>query len=164
MRRPILNHRRWPLVALLCFSLAGLAGQLSAAGGAMASDDPWKADELIEPADLARSLSAEPKPVVLQIGIVHLFRLAHIPGATYAGPASSPEGLEALRKAVKDLPRTREVVFYCGCCPMGDCPNIRPAYQALREMGFKRIRLLDLPKNFTQDWQTKGYPIEKGGA
>jgi thiosulfate/3-mercaptopyruvate sulfurtransferase len=47
---------------------------------------------------------------------------------------------------------------------MPDCPNIRPAYQALREMGFKRIKLLSLPNNFTQDWQMKGFPVEKGGV
>ena len=76
----------------------------------------------------------------------------------------SPDQLATLKKTVQDVPRTRTVVVYCGCCPMGDCPNIRPAYQALREMGFKTVKVLNLPTNFTQDWQMKGYPVEKGGA
>jgi thiosulfate/3-mercaptopyruvate sulfurtransferase len=128
------------------------------------ADDPWKPDELMQPADLARSLAADQKPIVLQIGVVHLYRLGHIPGSIYAGQAGTAEGLETLKKAAQDKPRAGEVVFYCGCCPMPDCPNIRPAYQALREMGFKRINLLSLPNNFTQDWQMKGFPVEKGGV
>jgi hypothetical protein len=118
----------------------------------------------MQPADLARSLAADPKPIVLQIGVIHLYRLGHIPGSKYAGMAGTPEGLETLKKTVQDLPRNSEVVFYCGCCPMPDCPNIRPAYQALRGLGFKKVKLLNLPNNFTQDWQMKGFPVEKGGA
>ena len=128
------------------------------------ADEPWKSDELMQPADLAHSLAANPKSIVLQIGIIHLYRLGHIPGSIYAGQASTAAGLETLKKAVQDMPRTGEIVFYCGCCPMKDCPNIRPAYQALHELGFKKIKLLDLPNNFTQDWQMKGFPVEKGGA
>jgi thiosulfate/3-mercaptopyruvate sulfurtransferase len=181
----IRNHRV-VLFALLC--VMGFARQLyvygqaslsevgSGTGSRLASaistpaanhshaDDPWKADELMQPADLARSLSADPKPVVLQIGVIHLYRLGHIPGSIYAGQAGTPAGLETLKKTVQEVSRTSEVVFYCGCCPMPDCPNIRPAYQALRELGFKKIKLLNLPTNFTQDWQMKGFPIEKGGA
>ena len=128
------------------------------------SDDPWSADELIQPAALAKALTGEQKPVVLQIGVVHLYRISHVPGAKFVGVVSTPEGTEALKQATRDLSRDAEVVAYCGCCPWGDCPNIRPAYTALREMGFKRIRLLFLPNNFAQDWATKGYPVEKGGA
>jgi thiosulfate/3-mercaptopyruvate sulfurtransferase len=128
------------------------------------ADDPWKHDELMQPADLARSLAAKQKPMILQIGVIHLYRLGHIPGAIYAGQAGTAEGLETLKKALQDRSRTSEIVFYCGCCPMPDCPNIRPAYQALRELGFKQIKLLNLPNNFTQDWQMKGFPVEKGGA
>jgi thiosulfate/3-mercaptopyruvate sulfurtransferase len=127
-------------------------------------DEPWSAAELIQPEELARRLADKNKPVVIQTGFVHLYKLGHIPGAIYAGPASSPEGLAMFKKAAQDLPRDREIVFYCGCCPMKDCPNIRPAYMALRDLGFKKIRLLNLATNFTQEWVTKGYPVEKGGA
>ncbi|HKP12884.1 MAG TPA: rhodanese-like domain-containing protein [Blastocatellia bacterium] len=137
----------------------GFAGQLY-----VRADDPWKADELVQPADLARSLSASPKPAVLQVGVVHLYKIGHVPGSVFAGMCGTPEGLATLKKTAQDLPRAGEVVIYCGCCPMGDCPNIRPAYQALHEMGFKHVKVLNLPTNFTQDWQMKGHPVEKGGA
>jgi thiosulfate/3-mercaptopyruvate sulfurtransferase len=139
------------------------AGNLAAASHVHA-DDPWKTDEVMQPADLIQLLSSDEKPLVLQIGVVHLYKLGHIPGSTFAGMASTAEGLAMLKKTVQDVPRDREVVIYCGCCPMPDCPNIRPAFQALREMGFKRVKLLNLPNNFTQDWQMKGFPVEKSGA
>jgi rhodanese-related sulfurtransferase len=128
------------------------------------SDDPWSADELIQPDALAKALSGEQKPVVMQIGVVYLYRISHVPGAKFVGMAGTPEGMEALKKAIRDVSRDTEIVAYCGCCPWGDCPNIRPAYKALREMGFKKIKMLYLPNNFAQDWATKGYAIEKGGA
>ena len=98
---------------------------------------------------------------MLQIGIVHLYKLGHTPGSKFAGPASSADGLEALKKEVQGLDRNNQLIYYCGCCPWGDCPNIRPAYKALRELGFKKIRVLYLPTNFTQDWAMKGFPVEK---
>lgn len=128
------------------------------------SEDPWKDDELIQPADLAHALSGSQKPFIFQTGVIHLYRMGHIPGSKYAGLATTAEGLETLKKTVQDLPRTSEIVFYCGCCPMPDCPNIRPAHRVLRELGFKKIKVLNLPNNFTQDWQMKGFPVEKGGV
>lgn len=122
----------------------------------------WSADDLIEPADLARLLSSDQKPVVLQIGVVHLYKLGHIPGSKFAGMASEPEGIALLKKEVGALPRSKEIVFYCGCCPWDHCPNIRPAYKALREMGFTKIKVLHLPNTFTQDWAMKNFPVEKG--
>lgn len=184
VRSQIRSSRIFLFIA--CLSLIGLAHQVyvygetdrsgveSGAGAHAASaaeiappttgDEPWKDDELMQVADLAHALSGNPKPIVLQIGVVHLYRLAHIPGSKYAGMAGTPEGLETLKKTVQDMPRTVEIVFYCGCCPMKDCPNIRPAYQALRELGFKKIKLLNLPTNFTQDWQKKDFPVEKDGV
>jgi len=162
MRRAICKREWFLVIAILSITSLFCWSQAYAHAGHAGLDDPWKADELIQPADLVRLLASDEKPLVVQIGIIHLFKLGHIPGAQYAGPASSAEGLEALKKLVANVPHSREVVFYCGCCPMPDCPNIRPAYQVLREMGFKRIKLLNLPTNFTQDWQMKGLPVEKG--
>jgi hypothetical protein len=42
---------------------------------------------------------------------------------------------------------------------MKDCPNIRPAYRALGELGFNNLRVLDLPMNFHTDWVLRGYPV-----
>ena len=127
-------------------------------------DDPWSADEVVEPDALAKALLGTIKPVVVQVGIVHLYRLGHIPGSKYAGPGSSAEGLDMLKKLVQDIPRTTEIVHYCGCCPWTNCPNIRPVHKMLKEMGFKRIRVLNIPNNFSEDWAAKGFPTEKGGA
>jgi thiosulfate/3-mercaptopyruvate sulfurtransferase len=151
------------LVVLLLAAFIVCAGQARSlyADRAFTSDDPWSPGDLMQPEELARILKGEQKPVVLQIGIVHLYKMGHIPGSRYAGPASAAEGLDSLKKRAQGLDRNREVVCYCGCCPWADCPNTRPAYQTLREMGFKKIKMLYLPNNFGQDWSAKGYPVEK---
>jgi hypothetical protein len=53
-------------------------------------------------------------------------------------------------------------VVYCGCYPFEKCPNIRPAFEELRSMGFQHLRVLVLPNNLAKDWVGQGYPIEKG--
>jgi len=97
-----------------------------AAGLALA----WAADmSLIQPQDLAAELRAKgPAPAVFQVGPNVLYRSKHIPGAVYAGPGSTAEGLGMLRAAVEKLPRDREIVLYCGCCPWDHCPNVSPPW------------------------------------
>ena len=90
-----------------------------------------------------------------------LARQDGIAGTPYAGPASKPEGLAELKKAVAGQPHDRDIVIYCGCCPMEKCPNIRPAFAALREMGFTRVRVLSLPENLKTDWIDHGYPTDQ---
>src|SRR5262245_34882310 len=92
---------------------------------AAATDDPWSAAELTEPAEFSKRVAGPNRPVILQIGVIHLYRLGHIPGSTFAGQAGSAEGIETLKKNVQAISRDREVVYYCGCCPWNDCPNIR---------------------------------------
>jgi thiosulfate/3-mercaptopyruvate sulfurtransferase len=53
------------------------------------------------------------------------------------------------------------LVIYCGCCPLAACPNLRPAYKALSDLGFSRLRILNLPENFGTDWASRGYPTER---
>lgn len=43
---------------------------------------------------------------------------------------------------------------------MAECPNVRPAFTALRDMGFTHLRVLMLPNNFAADWVDKHYPVE----
>jgi len=125
------------------------------------AEDPWSERDMLQPEDLAPALSSKHKPLVLQVGVQRLYRSGHIPGSKYAGMASTPEGIASLKKEVQSSPRASEVVIYCGCCPWKDCPNIRPAYKALREMGFTKVKVLNLPANFTQDWAQRGFPVEK---
>ncbi len=140
-----------------------LLALIAAAG--FAQSDPWSAGELMQPEQLAAQLkSTSAKPILIEVSFPVLYRNRHIPGAVYAGPGSRPEGLAALKKAVAGVPKTREVVIYCGCCPMDKCPNIRPAYLALRDMGFQRIRVVSMPTNFAKDWADKGYPVERPSA
>jgi thiosulfate/3-mercaptopyruvate sulfurtransferase len=123
--------------------------------------DPWTSDKLMQPADLARLLNGNgPKPTVISVAFPVLYRQRHIAHALPAGPASKPEGLAALRQAVAALPKDREIVIYCGCCPMEHCPNIRPAYKALEAAGFRNVRVLELRSNLRTDWTAKGYPVE----
>ncbi len=99
---------------------------------------------------------------MLQIGFKFLFQGGHIPGSRYIGPASKPEGLAALKQALRKIPRAQPVVLYCGCCPWADCPNVRPALQAAREMGLNNVRVLYVARDLRRDWIEKGLPVSKG--
>ena len=113
---------------------------------------------LIEPPGLVARLSS--KPAIFHVGPNVLYRSKHIPGAIYAGPGSKSEGLALLKESVSGLPRDREIVIYCGCCPWDRCPNVQPAMALLNEMGFKRVKALHLAQNFKTDWIDHNYPIE----
>ena len=118
----------------------------------------------IEPAALHAILlqGGAKKPLVLQVGSDTLFQEAHIVGAKYAGPGSTAEGLERLKKTVARLPRNQWIVIYCGCCPWTHCPNMGPAFAALRSMGFTHVQALYLAHNFGADWVNQGYKVESG--
>jgi hypothetical protein len=103
------------------------------------------------------------KPLMIQVGSHVLYSQAHIPGSEYIGPASSESGLNRLRQRVAALPRNKFIVIYCGCCPWSHCPNIKPAAEALRAMGFTNFKALYIPDNFGTDWVDKGYPSTQGG-
>lgn len=125
---------------------------------------PWTNSELIPATQLNSELPAVKagKIVLIQVGFHMMYKMGHIPGSQYAGPASQPEGVTALQKLVAKLPRTQEIVIYCGCCPWNDCPNIRPAFRALKQMGFSHIQVLDIPDRLGTNWTAKGFPTAKG--
>jgi rhodanese-related sulfurtransferase len=120
---------------------------------------------LIQPGDVAARLAAKGAgPVIFHVGPNVLYRNKHIPGSVYAGPGSRPEGLEALRVAAGKLPHDREIILYCGCCPWSNCPNVKPAVELLKQMGFTRVKAMFVATNFAKDWIDKGYPVENGTA
>jgi rhodanese-related sulfurtransferase len=123
--------------------------------------DPWPAAAIMAPAQLAEQVKANTSTHVIYVGFPILYKGAHIAKAVFAGPCSKPEGLAALAESVKPLPHDTEIVIYCGCCPFVRCPNIRPAYRALKDAGFTKIRVLQLDTNLHTDWVEKGYPTEK---
>jgi thiosulfate/3-mercaptopyruvate sulfurtransferase len=119
----------------------------------------------VEPKELAAQLQATgSRPALIHVGFAVLYRGKHIPQSIYAGPARNADGLNALKKAMANMPRDRQIVIYCGCCPYEMCPNIKPALAALREMGFTRVKALMMPTNFAADWISHGYPVEEGEA
>lgn len=129
---------------------------------AQASDIP--AAQRINPAELVKILQSSQgkKPLMIDVGSHVLFQQAHIPGSEYIGPASSGDGLQQLRKRVATLPRSRFIVIYCGCCPWTHCPNVKPANDALHELGFRNVKVLYIADNFGTDWVNKGYPVATG--
>jgi hypothetical protein len=122
--------------------------------------EPWTEDEVIQPADLAKRIEAGTAPPIICTAFPFLYRQRHLRGAKYAGPGNKPEGIKDLETLAASLSKDSEVVVYCGCCPMKDCPNIRPAYETLKRMGFTKVRVLNIPNNVHNDWTTKGYPSE----
>jgi rhodanese-related sulfurtransferase len=119
---------------------------------------------LINPEDLVKTLqsSKAEKPLMIQVGSHVLYSQAHIPGSEYIGPASSDAAVQQLRKRVESVPRNKFILIYCGCCPWGHCPNVKPADDALHAMGFTNIKVLYIANNFGADWVDKGYPVAKG--
>ena len=126
--------------------------------------DPWPSSETMQPAVLSKILTDKYSsvPTVVYVGFRSLYAGGHVPDASFHGTASTEHGLAELKAWAASLPRSTELVVYCGCCPMDKCPNIRPAYIALSSMGFTKVRVLVLPTSFAVDWADKGYPIAKG--
>jgi hypothetical protein len=120
-----------------------------------------KQDQLVSTDELAKWLNSKQPPVVFQTGLAALYESSHIPKSIFAGPAMNSEGLGKLKQEAQKISRTSDIVIYCGCCPMKDCPNITPALPVLRGMGFKKIKVLNLDNDFVQDWVNKGLPVEK---
>src|SRR5690242_6984144 len=113
-------------VLLPVISLANF-GFVPGVKSAVEQTDPWSKAELLAPADLVSQLQSPERPVVISVAFPFLYRQKHTVHAQFAGPTSKPEGIEALKRSVADVPKDAEIVIYCGCCPMVKCPNIRPA-------------------------------------
>lgn len=156
------------------FLLVGAAAVLALAllnvattrAGQTGSSDPWTPAQLVRPADFARELETAQdgtRPTVLYVGFRTLFEGGHISGATFHGTAGTEPGLAELRKWAATLPRATNLVVYCGCCPLDHCPNIRPGFTALRDMGFTKLRVLALPQSFAADWVEKRFRYERAG-
>jgi thiosulfate/3-mercaptopyruvate sulfurtransferase len=149
------------------FLLGGATALLAAACRSTSdSSDAGAAAEigpLVAPAALAGRLDdvKSGKIAVLYVGPDTLFGRGHVPGARNVGEAGSSEGRRALSSALALVPKEAEIVLYCGCCPYRNCPNVRPASAALKELGRPNARVLDLPTRFATDWADKGYPVER---
>ncbi len=124
--------------------------------------EPWTASQTVQPQDLLKELSdAKTAPTVVFVGFQRLYTAGHIKGALFHGSGGSPDGLAQLKSWAATLPRSTNLVVYCGCCPLERCPNLRPAFSMLHELGFARLRVLILPTSFAADWADKGLPYDK---
>ena len=122
------------------------------------NEEPWRPDQLLAPADLAKTIN-DPKaqqPYIFCIGPG-----AVIKGSIDIGPGRDSANIRRLRQQVERLPKDARVVIYCGCCPFVHCPNIRPAFALLNEIRLTHPQLLNLEHNIKTDWIDKGYPITK---
>ena len=125
---------------------------------AMCAQQPqnWTGKQLMQPAELAKVIGKKDQPVTISVGPAAL-----IPNSVDVGMTNDAEGVSNLKKELAKLPKDKEVVIYCGCCPFAHCPNVRPAIAALKELKFTNYYLLNLPNNIRTDWINKGYPTNK---
>lgn len=115
----------------------------------------WTSDQLIQPADLAKTLeSGKDIPVILNVGPA-----AQIPHSVKIGMVKDKDKLDKLKSELKSIAKDKKIVVYCGCCPFANCPNVRPAIKMLTDMKFTNFFLLNIPKNIKTDWIDKGYPV-----
>lgn len=117
---------------------------------------------IMQAQELVQALKKPAKPLVFYVGPEMFYQQGHIPGAEFVGPAERPEGLKKLHARAASLPHNTPIVIYCGCCPWSHCPNIHPAYNELKKLGFTHLRVLYLQTSFGTDWAEKGYPVQKG--
>ena len=151
------------ILPAVAFSLCALALFLLPLMRAQNSINPWTAAQTVQPADLVKELAdSKSAPTVLFVGYQRLYSAGHIKGAQFHGSGGSAEGVAQIKAWASSLPRSTNLVIYCGCCPMERCPNVRPAFTALHELGFTKVRVLILPTSFAVDWAEKGLPYDKG--
>lgn len=120
--------------------------------------EPWTHKELMPPSELAEKLN---KNDLTNIVIFNIGPSGKIKNSLFIGAAQDEVNMLALKKKLEKLPKNKEVIIYCGCCPFEHCPNIRPAFQLAKDMGFNNVKLLNMPKNLKVDWIDKGYPMQQ---
>jgi thiosulfate/3-mercaptopyruvate sulfurtransferase len=151
------------VVFCLFFSVSSFAQADAVKNRSTSTGDPWTIENVIMVDELV-SLLKRPGSTdvyIYHVGFNNHYTKGHIKGALYAGPASKEESLQKLKSSIEDLHRDKEIILYCGCCNWVDCPNIRPAFEIVNKMGFKNVKVLYLPDNFTVDWMNEGLPVEK---
>lgn len=118
----------------------------------------WPDKYLMQTAALTKILKdpKAAKPAIYNIGFV-----GNIQGAKKIAPANKPAGLEQLKAELKGKPKTSAIVIYCGCCPFEHCPNVKPAFELMQQLGYTNTKILNLPTSIKADWTDKGYPMGK---
>ena len=118
--------------------------------------EPWSTSQLLEPKLLSYKIKNDkdlPKIVCIGPGIV-------IKNSIGIGECRYKENIEKLKSLVSSFKKDDKIVLYCGCCPFENCPNIRPAFTLMNELGFKNHKLLNIKNNIKADWIDMGYQTE----
>ena len=114
----------------------------------------WTSSQLTEPAALAATLKENKDvPVIFSVGPG-----AIIPNSIDIGMVKDEKNLAKFQQKISKLPKSTNILIYCGCCPFEHCPDVRPAIALLQNMKFTNYHLLNLPNNIKTDWIAKGYP------
>lgn len=118
---------------------------------------PWTQDQLVQPEDLVKLLKDKKakKPVIINTGTMR-----NILGAVKYGPVSDTKGLAQFKEEVAKIKKDQDILIYCGCCKMDHCPNVEPAFNHLKNNGYKKVKLLYLKDDLVFDWVNKGYPMD----
>lgn len=124
---------------------------------AQQKQEPWNSNQLMKPSTLAERINNHKVENLL---ILSVGPGALIKGSVDIGETHEQQNIDKLKSYLCDIPRDREVVVYCGCCPFDKCPNIRPAFKILKELKFKNAKLLNLSENIKVNWLDKNYPTE----
>lgn len=117
--------------------------------------DPWKPAQVIKTADLAKRINdpKAAKPVIINVGPMGLIKGA-------VGTGTAHDDLGKFKTELTKYKKDQEIVVYCGCCTMQNCPNIRVAFEEMQKQGYKNPRVLEITTGFTEDWSGKGYPVQ----
>lgn len=134
-----------------CFLVVIMAACKNSSGQ---NPENWTSKQLTEPAALAATLKENKDvPVIFSVGPGAL-----IPNSIDIGMVKDEKNLAKFREQISKLPKSSNILIYCGCCPFEHCPNVRPAIALLQSMQFTNFHLLNLPHNIKTDWIAKGYP------
>jgi len=118
---------------------------------------PWTEQQIIQPETLVKILNdpKAAKPTIINTGTMR-----NIKTAVNYGPVSDSKGMAQFKDEVAKLNKEKEIIIYCGCCKMENCPNVEPAFTHLTNSGFKKVKLLYLKDDLVFDWVNKGYPMD----
>lgn len=139
---------------LYCFLFLSI---VSCTSSSAQNVENWTSDQLTEPSALALTLKENKAvPLIFSIGPG-----AIIPNSVEIGMVTDEKNLSKFKDQISQLPKTTNILIYCGCCPYERCPNVRPAIALLKDLHFTNYHLLDLPHNIKTDWIAKGYPVKE---
>lgn len=142
--------KKYQIVTYFFFALIITACNNSSAQ----NPENWTSKQLMEPSELATTLKENKDvPIIFSVGPE-----AMIPNSVNIGMVKDKDNLAKFKEQISKLPKSANILIYCGCCPFEHCPDVRPAIALLQSMQFTNYHLLDLPHNIKTDWIAKGYP------